>query len=349
MTAPERAVSRPDPQTPIPTSTLTFSPTSTPRPTPTRTPTPTPSLQRQRLDASELSELREFAVGLINQDRADHGLPPVALGSNPAAQLHAEDMLAHDYLGHWWVDGSKPYMVYTMTGGRSYVAENAAISGWTEQRWQDQRCDSVMVTCQITEPRLAIWNHQRGMMYDDAHANWGHRDNILRETHRSVNLGIAWNGRLTTFVQHFEGGDAAADEAPSLSENGTLSLSLSKLVSNLEVGDVVVIYYDPPPTPKTPAQIQTLHSYCTGGGFTTTCPDPIARVLPPLPQGYFYTDIAPNEIVADFWDETADAFSFSANMGTLLQRPGIYTVGVWRDTGGRLLTDLLLELSVVQP
>ncbi len=293
--------------------------------------------------------MREFAVGLINQDRADHSLPPVALGSNPAAQLHAEDMLAHDYLGHWWTDGSKPYMVYTKTGGRSYVAENAAISGWTQQRWQDQRCDSVMVICQITEPREVLVEHQWGMMYDDAHANWGHRDNILRETHRFVNLGIAWNGRLTTFIQHFEGGDAAADGPPSLSENGTLSLSLSKLVSNLEVGGAVSIYYDPPPTPKTPAQIETLRSYCTGGGFTASCGNPVARILEPPRAGYYYSNLDANEVVAGFWAETADAFSFSANMGTLLQEPGVYTVGVWQATGGRLLTDLLLELSVVQP
>ena len=48
-------------------------------------------------------------------------------------------------------------------------------------------------------------------MYDDAHADWGHRDNILRESHRAVNIGIASNGRRTTFIQHFEGGAIEAD------------------------------------------------------------------------------------------------------------------------------------------
>ena len=40
-------------------------------------------------------------------------MSPVVLGSNPAAQMHAEDMLAYDYIGHWWADGRKPYIVYT--------------------------------------------------------------------------------------------------------------------------------------------------------------------------------------------------------------------------------------------
>ena len=42
---------------------------------------------------SRLAELRLFTLQLINKDRIDHGLSPVALGSNPAAQSHAEDML----------------------------------------------------------------------------------------------------------------------------------------------------------------------------------------------------------------------------------------------------------------
>ena len=76
---------------------------------------------------------------------------------------------------------------------------------------------------------------------------------------------------------------------------------------------------------------------------------PWPGILEPPRAGYYYSNLDANEVVADFWAETTDAFSFSANMGTLLQEPGVYTVGVWRATGGRLLTDLLLELSVVQP
>ena len=72
---------------------------------------------------------------LINMDRGQYGISPVRLGSNIAAQLHAQDMVEHSYLGHWWLDGRKPYMVYTQTGGTSYASENAAFSGWTDRRW----------------------------------------------------------------------------------------------------------------------------------------------------------------------------------------------------------------------
>ena len=116
-----------------------------------------------RLTDSELDELRRYAVALVNRDRADQDLPPVTLGSNRAAQLHAEDMLENDYLGHWWSDGRKPYMVYTQTGGNSYVSENVASSGWTLRKWEENRCNSFLVNCRVSPPKEAI---QRGGMVD---------------------------------------------------------------------------------------------------------------------------------------------------------------------------------------
>lgn len=342
--------------TPTPPPTATPTATATPRPTPTPGPTATPSessrpdtASEQQLTDREVQELRTYALELINSDRATHGLSPVVLGLNEAAQLHAEDMLNHDYFGHWWADGRKPYMVYSETGGTSYASENAASDGWTDAQWESSNCGSFLVNCRVTSPRDAIRTAQWGMMYDDAHANWGHRDNILGTSHRAVNIGIAFNGRRVTFVQHFEGGIAEAHASPMLSRDGTLSLSLAKREAGVRIGGVVSVYYDPLPTPKTPAQIDRLRSYCVGGGFTTSCGEPVARVLKPPGQGYQYSNLDNNEVVAVSWNETGDTFSFTASPGNLISRPGVYTVTVWRDSGGTLLTEQLVELSVSQP
>ena len=328
-----------------PMTTPTRRPTATPRPTSTPRPTPTPT-PRAGISDEDLDSLRYLALRLINRDRADHGLPPVVLGTNPAAQLHAEDMLAHDYFGHWWADGRKPYMVYSQTGGTSYAGENAATSGWTDREWNAQSCGSRLVRCIGPDLAESITDHQQSMMYDDAHADWGHRDNILGESHRAVNIGVASNGRRVTFVQHFEGGAVEADGPPVLNANGVLSLSLAKRETGVVIGRVVGIYYDSSPTPKTPAQIDTLRSYCIGGGFTTSCGDPVGRILIPPGPGRYYSNLDSNEVVADSWNETADAFSFSANVGRLMQRPGVYTVVIWRDSSRGSLSEALVELSL---
>ena len=265
-----------------------------------------------------------------------------------AAQLHAQDMLEHEYFGHWWIDGRKPYMVYTQTGGRSYVAENVASNGWTEQRWDDKNCGSFLVRCTRPEPDEAVEQAEWDMMNDDAQSDWRHRDNILGSTHRFVNIGVAWNKRRVVFVQHFEGGDAAAESPPQLRPDGTISLGPTKLADGLETGGVVSIYYDPPPSQKTPAQIGALHSYCVGGGFTTTCAEPIARILRPLPPGSFYTGLEPHEVIAESWNQGAKEFSFLAKLGSLATNPGVYTVAVWQESPGPLLTEAVLELSAIQ-
>ena len=293
-------------------------------------------------------ELRLFALSLINDDRRAHGLPPVVLGSNPAAQMHADDMIAHDYFGHWWLDGRKPYMVYSETGGTSYVSENVAESGWTNRRWAERNCNSRRVNCIVPAVREAIKDAQYGMMYDDAHADWGHRDTILGVSHRAVNLGIASNGRRVVYVQHFEGGDVAADARPSISVNGVLSFSVSKIAGGVDIAEKVTIYYDPPPTPKTPEQIDLLDSYCTGGGFSTQCGEPVAAVLRPLGGGSYYVGLERTDVVANAWSETSDKFSFSASMGSLLDVSGVYTVVVWRDSTDGWLSEGLVKLSFVK-
>ncbi len=294
------------------------------------------------MTAAELIEFRAFALALINEDREAHGLPHVVLGSNPAAQLHAEDMLANDYMGHWWADGRKPYMVYTETGGTSYAHENAATHGWFSRQWTAKNCDSSLVACEVPTVRGAIRELQWGMMYDDAHADWGHRDNILGETHRAVNIGIAANGRRVAFVQHFEGGDVVANAPPILSPNGQLSFSVSKIAAGVDVAPIVSIFFDPPPTPKTRGQLDRLDSYCVGGGFTETCVEPVAVVLEPPGADFYYDSLQDNEVVADEWIETPGGFSFSASLGGLAAPSGVYTVVVWR------ATEVLVELSVTK-
>ena len=257
-------------------------------------------------------------------------------------------MLDHEYFGHWWKDGRKPYMVYTQTGGRSYVAENVAVDGWTNERWDEEDCDFFLVNCVVPEPDEAVERAEWGMMYDDAQSNWGQRDNILGSTHRLVNLGIAWNERQTIFVQHFEGGDVAADGPPQLGVDGTLSLKLTKLADGLEIANVVSVYYDPPPSQKTPAQIEGLDSYCLGGGFTTICAEPIATILQPPRLGSLYSNLEPDDVIAEVWKENATEFSFLAKLGSLATEPGVYTVVVWRDSPGPLLSEAVLELSTIQ-
>ena len=276
-------------------------------------------------------ELIQVALELINEDRAKFGLPPVELGTNTAAQLHADNMLEHRYLSHWTVDGLKPYMLYSMTAGDGYVAENAAYSGWTFEDYESNRCGSLFVNCQNVVPQEEMEDLHWRMMYDDADSDWGHRDNILRPYHQYVNIGIAWNDWFVAFVQHFESRRVELLEEPLLT-NGRLSLAFELTDPEyVDVGQLLSIYHDPTPVLHTAQELNTEgpRSYCLGGGFTAECPDPAGAVLRPPRPGFRYTDLDETDVVADDWTVDGRQYRIEADVSGILRTPGVYTVVVW--------------------
>ena len=271
---------------------------------------------------STIQDLRLFALEIINLDRQSYGAPPVRLGSNQAAQLHAEDSVRSGYIGgHWTSNGLKPYMLYTQTGGVGVIAENAA-----GQRTGSENCDKPTVICGEIDVLSAIETLQWSMMYDDAHANWGHRDTIIDPIYDIVNIGIAFTDSHVAYYQHFEYTRLTHETVPIL-QDGILNLSLQP-ITGFEIGHLA-IYYDPLPTPKHPEEISSLTSYCVGGGFTDNCENirPIARVLEPAPPGSFYVDLNPEDVVAHLWNVHGDgSVTIEADLRQLTTLTGIYTI-----------------------
>ena len=189
---------RADDNTPVtPTPQPTPVPTATPQPTPSTgsgspfsflpsTSTPTPKPPSQQVVNSHLYDpVRQRMLELINEARAAANASPVTLGNNPAAQLHADDMLKLRFLSHWGSDGLKPTMRYSLTGGQQRNSENVGLS---------LSCFSPITTAEQIATRM-----MRGFM-----ASPPHRDNILRPNHSKVNIGIAVGKHACHAVQQFE-------------------------------------------------------------------------------------------------------------------------------------------------
>ena len=277
----------------------------------------------------DLDELRRYALGLINKDRADHGVAPVRLGDNGSAQAHAEDSLRHRYVGHWTVAGLKPYMLYSQHGGGGIVGQNAAGAMSLED------CAAPGIVCIPEPPEESIASLQWGMMYDDAHADWGHRDTIINPHYDTVSLGIAHSNQGTAYYQHFEYVGLEWRQPPTIND-GVLTFAARPLDANHRIVNAV-IHYDPIPQPRTPAEIHGLQPYCTGGGFTDECDEvkPVARALIPAElrwgEGYSYRDLEPNEIIAARWDESSAGVQVQADLGGFVSRPGVYSVEIWTE------------------
>ena len=333
-----------------------------PKPKPTTTPVQTPA----PLPPPDLRhhDTKLYMLGLINSERTRAGVPPVTLGDNIAAQLHAESSLANCFSSHWGADGLKPYMRYSLAGGYQTNGENGSGSDYCIRASDRYRA--------LGNIETEIREMMEGWMNSP-----GHRRNILGKWHRKVNIGLAWDRYNMVGYQHFEGGFVQYDQLPQIM-NGTLSMSGSTLHGlrfsrKEELG--VQIYYDPPPHSLTRGQVSRTYCYdsglqiaalrypLTGNSFWSEneftkryspCPDPY-DVSPEAPaprspdeahrfweQAYAASQTQRERTVtvpwvtASKWMARGTDFSITANVSKLLSKygPGVYTVLLWGEVDG---------------
>lgn len=304
-----------------------------------------------------IQEIKSDMLELINDERQKHGLEAVSLGTNTAAQSHAQSMLENCYVSHWGVDGMKPYMRYSQVYGYQYNTENVRGSDYCIKHGENYAKIS---------PKLAIGGAMESFMDSP-----GHRDNILDPHHRKVNLGVVWDTYNMRVVQHFEYNYALFAQLPKIS-NDTLTFSLFA-INGAEFDDPkVVIVYDPPPRELTRGQLAGTLCYFNG--------DTVLVILPPLPPGSHYEDdgfyqdrelcqdpyeIPPDTVTpknaqesndlhektkmfrekstiyipveaADSWHSTSDGITISHDIGDLVSEygSGVYTVLVLGNVNG---------------
>ncbi len=297
------------PTIPSPTATEASS-ISLPTFVPGATQTPTP-------EPPALSELKEYALGLINKDRADHGLGPVQLGTNSAAQAHAQDMVDNFYIAHWDSGGMKPYMRYTQAGGQGSVSENAAYSGPTDP---NDRRNFVKL-----DPKETMRKLEYSMMYEDEASDWGHRDNIIDPAHQYVNIGIAFTSTRLGFIQHFEETFLTFNTMPALT-NGTLTISARPDAGVSKISSIDV-YFDSTPLPLTNKELMAKpHFYKVGEQDVA-----LIHTIPPAPRGFKYSNLGPEDVIAENWSTINGTFSMSADVSKLLRGPGVYTLLIWAE------------------
>jgi uncharacterized protein YkwD len=169
-------------------------------------------------------ELTAYALSLINSDRQAANLRNVTLSRVTSAQEHADDMLEKGYFSHWDTEGYKPYVRYTLAGGRGVVAENVAVQFGSS-----------------LDAKASIRDLEWSMMNDDGESNWEHRNNILDAFHNSVGIGVAYDGGSVYLVQDFE--DYYVQGGNFSVSNRFAVLTGNFVLQNLTIGQVDV-YFD---------------------------------------------------------------------------------------------------------
>jgi uncharacterized protein YkwD len=121
------------------------------------------------------NDIVQYALKKINEGRARFNIPPVKLSENTAAQLQAEDMLRTRLISHYTSDGMKPYMKYTILGGKGYVAQNVGYDGFNNLQTNIiNKCKIGVYICTPIDPIKSIDELEYNMMHYDSIFYWSH-------------------------------------------------------------------------------------------------------------------------------------------------------------------------------
>ena len=263
---------------------------------------------------SDYCALAAYALGLINQDRAANGTGPVSLDYNQAAQQHADSMLYYGYFSHFDTQGYKPYMRYSLLGGRGADFENVAYYYFSIPHFLST--DSV---------EAAVKELEYSMIYNDSSccAN-GHRYNILNPLHNQVSVGVAYNSTTVFFDEEFENNyinlnftvsQATTSNPYYVTLDGVPTASFSTPSS-------LYVAYDNSSTAMTPGQLNSgPHEY--GPGTL------VGGVLPRIGLfgdcGQFTSGTT---VCADTWDVAPKTVDIAFPLAPFIKEygPGVYTL-----------------------
>jgi len=263
---------------------------------------------------SDYCALASYALGLINQDRAANGTGSVTLDYNKAAQQHADSMLYYGYFSHFDTQGYKPYMRYTLLGGRGADFENVAYYYYSIPHF---------LTTRSVEG--AIKNLEYSMIYNDSSccAN-GHRYNILNPLHNQVSIGVAYNSTTVFFDEEFENDyiDLNFAVAPSSASTPYYVTLTGVPTGSFTAPSSVYVAFDGTPNSTTQAQLNSgPHEYGPGifvGGV--------------LPRTGFFGDCGQFEsgttVCADTWTVSSKSVDIAFPLDPFIKSdgPGVYTL-----------------------
>jgi uncharacterized protein YkwD len=263
---------------------------------------------------SDYCALASYALAQINADRAANGSAPVALSFNQAAQQHADSMLYYGYFSHYDVQGYKPYMRYSLLGGKGADSENVAYISYSASHFSS-----------TSSVEQAIQFLEHSMVYEDAACcDNGHRYNILDPLHNFVSIGVAYNSTHVFFDEEFENDyislnfTSTGPSAPSpyyVTMEGTP-------ISGTPKPNSIYIGFDRTPSPENRSELDSApHEY--GPGTL------VGGVLPS--NGIFggcgqFT--SGTTVCADSWTINQSTLSISFSLEAFIRNygPGVYTV-----------------------
>lgn len=263
----------------------------------------TEAFANRQLIGSDLAQLRNDLLGLVNGERMLTGAPSLAIDDLACrvADQHALDMANGKFLSHWGRDGRKPYHRYGDAEGFHAVEENVSAAANIESS---------------TAGYIGITLVQMHMqMYEEVPPTDGHRRTMLASQHTHVGFGIALADRDLRLVELYVGKHIHLEPYPRRAKRKTTVQLRGKLLDPGYALSYAEVFFEPQPAPPQMDWLREPRAY--------SLPDEYRRIRPVAPERSEYADGVLGQI------EIGSQGRFRMPVHLYKNEPGIYTVVIY--------------------
>ena len=198
----------------------------------------------------DLNDMQKYMLELVNEDRQNADLKPVAWDDFAAqvGQAHATEMAYNDYMSHWDLKGFGPDLRYSFAGGYDYVMENVYSS---YSRYPNG-----------TPVPIIDWRKEIRTAETSFMSSPGHMSNILNPDHTHFGVGIAYDYSTGEFrvAQEFINHYLVLDAPPKTARPGS-SVIINGQLNTGSTDPLINLAYEPVPKAMSVAELNKTSTY----------------------------------------------------------------------------------------
>jgi hypothetical protein len=201
-------------------------------------------------DNDESLKLKLFQLEVINNSRKKFKADPVELDilASRVANKMCREAADNNFVGHWNMDGEKPYHRYAFAGGYDHVSENA-YGQWSTDNY-----------IQSSSVIGSMMKTGHGTFMAERAPNDGHKKTIIDKSHNFVGLGFYLSGKQFRYYEEFIDRYLEFENIPSEVKTGE-PFSITVKTHGENYLYYLIVYREKYPQPLSPSQIIKKGSY----------------------------------------------------------------------------------------
>ncbi len=201
-------------------------------------------------DDEEALRLKLTQLAVINNSRKKYNAGALKLDilASRVANKMCREAAENAFLGHWNLEGEKPYQRYAFAGGYDHVSENA-FGEWSSDQYQIS--SSVI---------LSMMQAGHGTFMAEKAPYDGHKKNVTEKSHNFVGIGYYLSGKQFRYYEEYIDRYFEFEHIPSV----VAPDEPFQIVIKTDPGNFLyylMVYYEGFPEPMTAAQINKKGSY----------------------------------------------------------------------------------------